>query len=62
LHQVLNHPDTLQNLHLVSKSYGAGALKAEPQNLKNLPIPDYLVEKFALEVEIKSASAQISLF
>jgi len=65
LHKVLNHPDTLQNLNLVSKSYGAGALKAEPQNLKNLPIPDYLVEKFGLDDEIlerKSVSAQMSLF
>jgi hypothetical protein len=63
LHQVLNHPDTLQNLHLVSKSYGAGALKAEPQNLKNLPIPDYLIEKFELNEAIyKVKSAQMSLF
>lgn len=65
LHQVLNHPDTLKNLNLVSKSYGAGALKAEPQNLKNLPIPDYLVEKFNLiseTIEDKVLSAQMNLF
>lgn len=65
LHKVLNHPDTLQNLNLVSKSYGAGALKAEPQNLKNLPIPDYLVEKFGLKeetFEMKPVSTQMSLF
>lgn len=65
LHKVLNHPDTLRNLNLVSKSYGAGALKAEPQNLKNLPIPDYLVEKFGLKdktFERKSASTQMNLF
>jgi hypothetical protein len=65
LRQILNHPDTLQNLHLVSKSYGAGALKAEPQNLKNLPLPDYLVEKFGLETTgqtDRSLAAQFSLF
>jgi hypothetical protein len=65
LHQVLNHPDTLQNLHLVSKSYGAGALKAEPQNLKNLPVPDYLVEKYELLPATKMTKtnpAQLGLF
>ena len=65
LHQVLNHPDTLRNLHLVSKSYGSGALKAEPQSLKNLPIPDYLVEEFALKAEHgkgKQLTAQFNLF
>ncbi len=47
---VLNHPETLVNLKYVSKSYGSGALKAEPQNLKNLPIPEKLVEKYNLKI------------
>ena len=65
LHYVLNHSDTLRNLHLVSKSYGAGALKAEPQKLKNLPIPEHLVEQLELIIATKPEkclSSQFSLF
>ncbi len=60
LWQVLNHPDTLANLQFVSKSYGSGALKAEPQKLKNLAIPDYLIEKYKLE--IKRVDVQLNFF
>lgn len=49
LWEVLNHPDTLKNLQLVGKSYGAGALKVEPRNLERLPIPEYLVDKYNLK-------------
>lgn len=48
LWQALNHPDTLNNLKLVGKSYGSGALKVEPRNLDKLPIPDHIVEQFNL--------------
>jgi adenine-specific DNA-methyltransferase len=61
LWQALNHPDTLANLHFVSKSYGSGALKAEPQNLAQLPIPDHIVEKFGLLPQAASASKQMAL-
>jgi adenine-specific DNA methylase len=44
----LNHPDTIKNLALVGKSYGSGAIKVEPGNLSNLPIPDHIVKKFGL--------------
>ena len=53
LWKVLNHPDTLKNLKYVSKSYGSGALKAEPQNLKNLIIPEGLVKMYSLEPKRK---------
>ena len=42
LWQVLNAPETIQNLRLVGKSYGGGAIKVEPRNLERLPIPDDL--------------------
>lgn len=61
LWQALNHPDTLANLHFVSKSYGSGALKAEPQNLAQLSIPDHIVEKFGLLPHTTPASKQMAL-
>jgi hypothetical protein len=39
LWSALTHPDTLANLPLVGKSYGAGAIKVEPRALERLPIP-----------------------
>jgi len=51
LWSVLNNPETLEYLKYVSKSYGSGALKAEPQNLKNLPIPEKLVNKYQLDIK-----------
>ena len=48
LWQALNHPDTLVNLKLVGKSYGSGAIKVEPCNLKRLPIPEHIVKLFEL--------------
>jgi adenine-specific DNA-methyltransferase len=36
--QALRHPDTVKNLSLVGKSYGAGAIKVEPRALERLPI------------------------
>lgn len=53
---VLNHPETLENLKYVSKSYGSGSLKAEPQNLKNLPIPEKFVKKYNFKIEKKILS------
>jgi hypothetical protein len=62
LWQALNHPDTLANLPFVSKSYGSGALKAEPQNLAKLPIPDHLIEKFRLLPRYRVADEQLLIF
>jgi hypothetical protein len=39
LWRVLSDPRTVDNLKLVGKSYGAGAIKVEPRALERLPIP-----------------------
>ena len=46
--QALNHQDTIKNIPLVAKSYGAEAMKVEPRNLERLPIPEAIVDKFKL--------------
>ena len=56
LWQVLNHPQTIANLVLVGKSYGAGAIKVEPRGLENLPLPIEVVA--AAQLEIISAPAK----
>ncbi|MBO0858389.1 MAG: N-6 DNA methylase [Chloracidobacterium sp.] len=48
LWQALKHPDTIKNLALVGKSYGAGAIKVEPRALERLPIPDHVVAELSL--------------
>ncbi len=62
LWQVLNHPDTLENLKLVGKSYGSGAIKVEPRNLGKLPIPEHIVDQFKLKQPYKSTCGQLELF
>jgi adenine-specific DNA-methyltransferase len=47
LWQILRHPETVANLRLVGKSYGAGAIKVEPRALEKLPIPASLVSHIA---------------
>ncbi len=49
LWHALNHTDTLKNLNLVGKSYGSGAIKVEPGNLRKLPIPAHIVHYFRLK-------------
>lgn len=44
LWQILRHPETVQNLARVGKSYGAGAIKVEPRSLERLPIPSHLTD------------------
>ena len=41
-----------ENLRLVGKSYGAGAIKVEPRALESLPIPNHLVKKYGLDLDI----------
>lgn len=60
--EALNHPDTLENLKLVGKSYGSGALKVEPGKLNRLPIPEHIVEQFELKRPYKNADGQLDLF
>ena len=62
LWQALNHPETLENLRLVGKSYGSGAIKVEPSNLNRLPIPEHIVEKFQIQRPYKTKDGQLNLF
>jgi methylase of polypeptide subunit release factors len=62
LWQALNHPDTLENLKLVGKSYGSGAIKVEPGNLNILPIPEHIVTRFNLKRPYKTADGQLKIF
>lgn len=62
LWQALNHPDTLENLKLVGKTYGSGAIKVEPSNLNRLPIPDHIVEQFNLIRPYSTLSGQLDIF
>lgn len=55
LWRALKHPDTVNNLALVGKSYGAGAIKVEPRALERLPIPEHVVA----EMGLSSTSKQI---
>ena len=49
LWNVLNHPSTVENLNLVGKSYGSGAIKVEPRALERLPINSELINKYGLQ-------------
>jgi len=62
LWKALNHPDTLQNLKLVGKSYGSGAIKVEPSNLSCLPIPEHVVTQYNLKRPYKTANGQLEIF
>lgn len=62
LWKALNHSDTLENLKLVGKSYGSGAIKVEPGNLNKLPIPEHIVAKFNLKRPYKDADGQLEIF
>ncbi len=61
LWEALNHPDTLENLHLVGKSYGSGAIKVEPGNLNKLPVPEHIVHQFNLKRPCKIAERQLEI-
>jgi len=62
LWQALNHPDTLENLRLVGKSYGSGAIKVEPSNLNKLPIPEHIVQQFNIKRPYKTSEGQLDFF
>jgi adenine-specific DNA-methyltransferase len=56
LWQALRHPDTVRNLPLVGKSYGAGAVKVEPRALERLPIPEHVVAELSLTPALSQAA------
>jgi hypothetical protein len=60
LWRALNHPDTLANLSFVAKSYGGGALKAEPRQLDQLEIPQAVLDVVGLHLP-KPASQLVLL-
>lgn len=60
LWRALNHPDTLANLGFVAKSYGGGALKAEPRQLDRLEIPQSVLDEIGLN-PVKPAGQLILL-
>jgi hypothetical protein len=62
LWQALNHPDTLDNLQAVGKSYGSGAIKVEPNSLRNLSIPNHIVTQFNLNRACSTLEKQYNLF
>ncbi len=49
LWEVLRHPETIANLPLVGKSYGAGAIKVEPRALERLILPVSVVSTIGLQ-------------
>ena len=59
LWQILRHPETVQNLARVGKSYGAGAIKVEPRSLERLPIPVHLTD--ATDLTPRQEAAQMPL-
>jgi hypothetical protein len=43
--RLLRHPALIENLVLVGKSYGSGAVKVEPRALESLPIPEEALQE-----------------
>lgn len=48
LWRVLQHPQTVENLALVGKSYGSGAIKVEPRALEQVRLPEGILAESAL--------------
>ena len=49
LWNVLRDSETINNLALVGKSYGAGAIKVEPRALERLPLPESVLRRWGLD-------------
>jgi hypothetical protein len=58
---VLNHPETLRNLPLVGKSYGAGCIKVEPRALEQLPLSEDVVRQAKLAEFVRKSRAGVQL-
>ena len=61
LWKVLQHPETISNLSLVAKSYGAGALKAEPRALEKLPLSAHVLSEQGLLIRQKEKQLEFSV-
>lgn len=63
LWEILNHQTTIENLSLVGKSYGSGAIKVEPKALANLPISNDLISShYHISLQVKNQQKQLFLF
>ncbi len=51
--KILNHPDVIANLSRIGKSYGDGAIKVEPRLLEKLPIPEHVIERSGLPMQMR---------
>lgn len=58
---LLSHPDTVANLALVGKSYGAGAVKVEPRALERLPLSGRALRKAGLTAPARVIQLDLSL-
>lgn len=58
LWKVLRHPETIRNLSLVGKSYGAGAIKVEPRALERLILPASVISEVELQLPRKAEQLQ----
>jgi len=58
LWKVLQHPLTLANLPRISKSYGAGAIKAEPRALEKLPLPVSVIAEVGLPLPERAVQTE----
>lgn len=59
LWRVLSHPETIANLSLVGKSYGAGAIKVEPRALERLPLPAAALSAAGMQPADRSQQASL---
>jgi adenine-specific DNA-methyltransferase len=55
----LRNPKTVENLRLVGKSYGSGAIKVEPRALEQLPIPAEVLAEVGLEEVTQGSQLQL---
>jgi len=60
LWKVLQHPETITNLSLVGKSYGAGAIKVEPRALERLILPESVISEVGLQPPRKAEQLKFS--
>lgn len=58
---LLSHPDTVANLALVGKSYGAGAVKVEPRALERLPLTARALRAAGLTVPTHETQLEFTL-
>ncbi|MCE2463019.1 MAG: N-6 DNA methylase [Dehalococcoidia bacterium] len=61
LWRVLQHPETVANLSLVGKSYGAGAIKVEPRALERLPFPADIVLRAGLQRAARGEQLRLTM-